>query len=138
VRRILSLLTLVLASSIALAAAQSTPPAASEDRLIGNWTGTFDGTASGKYTMAFSRDDSKKLAGKVEAMPDGGDGYIATFKSIIVGASTVTIAYDSPDGGGGEVQLEATVDGKSLKGTWKSLDPSKNVVQIGTFSGTKG
>jgi hypothetical protein len=32
------------------------------------------------------------------------------------------MAYDEPGNSGIEVQLEATVDGGSLTGTWKSVD----------------
>ena len=59
-----------------------------------------------------------------------------TFKSIVVDGSKVTLAYDSP-GDGGAVTLDATLDGTTLKGTWKSVDGSGTVVAGGTFTSAK-
>ena len=46
------------------------------------------------------------------------------------------MAYDSPDDGG-VVTLDATLDGATLKGTWKSVDGSGNVVASGGFTSAK-
>ncbi len=73
--------------------------------------------------MSISRDAAKQLGGTLEATPDEGGDFTATFKSIVVDGSKVTMAYDSPDDGG-VVTLDATLDGATLKGTWKSVDGS--------------
>ena len=36
-----------------------------DDKVIGTWTGTWDGASTGKYTMSIARDDAKKLGGTV-------------------------------------------------------------------------
>ena len=47
------------------------------------------------------------------------------------------MAYDEP-GNTGSKFSEATVDGGSLTGTWKSVDTgAKTVVASGTFTGSK-
>ena len=131
-RSILLVLTLALATPIA-AAPQS--PAA-EDRLIGAWAGTYDGESMGQYTMSFARDGSGPVKGTLEVMPDGGTGYSVPFKSIVVKEASVTLAYDSPEAQGVEVQLDGTLEGASLAGTWKVTEAGATV-STGTFAGTK-
>ena len=111
---------------------------AAEDKLIGTWTGTWDGASTGKYTMSIARDDAKKLGGTIQTVPDEGGGYTATFKSVVIDGDTVTISYDSPAGDATEIELEATTDGANIKGSWKALDPSsKTVSASGNFVGSK-
>ena len=89
-RRIAVLAVLVLFSAVALAAAQSSS-ARAEQALIGKWAGSFDGEATGKWSMAISRDAAKKLTGTLELSPDDGDGYSVPFKSIVVAGKQVTL-----------------------------------------------
>ena len=134
--RFVSLFALVLTVSLSPLHAQSSSSAA--DQVIGTWSGTYSGDASGKYTMVFSADAAKKIGGSVEATADAGNGYTATFKSIVVDGKTVKMAYDDPENAAMEVQLEATVDGNSMTGTWKSVDTgAKSVAATGAFSGSK-
>jgi hypothetical protein len=135
-RRLLSMLVLVLTVGLNSVHAQSSSSA--DDRLIGTWSGTYAGDGTGKFTMAFSRDAAKRITGTVDASPDSGSGYTATFKSIVVDGASVKMAYDEPDNSAMEIQLEATLDGDSMTGTWKSLDTgAKSVVASGTFTGSK-
>jgi hypothetical protein len=113
---------IALSSVIALPSAQGTT--ASTDPIVGNWAGTYDGDDTGKFTMSISRDAAKTLGGTLQATSDDGGNFTATFKSIVVDGSKVTMAYDSPGDGG--VTLDATLDGATLKGTWKSVDGSGN------------
>jgi hypothetical protein len=137
-RRLLCVLTIGVICGLGLVRAQGAPSAA-EDKAIGSWTGTFSGDATGKYTMAITRGADKKLGGTLDTMPDSGDGYSSTFSSVKVDGARLTMAYVPPGAGDGtEAQLEATLDGTSLKGTWKIVDTqSKSVAQSGEFIGTK-
>ena len=133
-RHVMLVVAVALISAIALPSAQGT--AASKDPIVGNWAGTYDGDGTGKFTMSISRDAAKQLGGTLQATPDDGGGFTATFKSIVVDGSKVVMAYDSP-GDGGVVTLDATLDGTTLKGTWKSVDGSGNVVASGGFTSAK-
>jgi hypothetical protein len=134
--RFASLLAVVLTASLNPLHAQSASSAA--DQVVGTWSGTYSGDASGKYTMVLSRDAANKIGGTVEAVADAGNGYKATFKSIVVDGKTVKMAYDDPENAVMEVQLEATVDGNSMTGSWKSVDTgAKSVAATGTFTGSK-
>jgi hypothetical protein len=132
--RFVSLLAIILTVGLTALHAQSS----SSGDVVGTWSGTYSGEASGKYTMVFSRDAARNIGGTVEATADAGNGYTATFKSVVVDGKTVKMAYDDPESATVEVQLEATVDGNSMTGTWKSVDTgAKSVVASGTFTGSK-
>jgi len=125
-----------IALSVGLGALHAQSPSSGD--VVGTWSGTYSGEASGKYTMVFSRDAAGKFGGTVEATADAGNSYTATFKSVVVDGKTVKMAYDDPENATAEVQLEATVDGSSMTGTWKSVDTAaKSVVASGTLTGSK-
>ena len=109
----------------------------SENRLVGAWTGTYGGESTGKFAMSIARDAAGKLGGNLEVAPDEGGGYTVTLKTIAVDGDAVTIAYDAP-GEDGLVQLDGSLDGKTLKGTWKVSDPGGgSVMSSGTFTSSK-
>ncbi len=132
-RHVMLVVAVALISAVALPSAQG--PAA-KDPIVGSWAGTYDGDGAGKFTMSISRDAAQQLGGTLEAMPNDGGSFTVTFKSIVVDGSKVTLAYDSP-GDGGVVTLDATLDGTTLKGAWKSVDGSGAVVASGTFTSAK-
>jgi hypothetical protein len=134
-RDVMLVVAVALFSAMALPSAQGT--AASKDPIVGSWAGTYDGDDTGKFTMSISRDAAKQLGGTLQAMSDDGGNFSATFKSIVVDGSKVAMAYDSPGDGGVVTTLDATLDGTTLKGTWKSVDSSGNVVASGGFTGAK-
>jgi len=130
----------ILPLAIVLTVGLSAPYAQSSSSgdVAGTWSGTYSGDGSGKYTMVLSRDAAGKIGGTVEATADAGNSYTATFKSVVVAGKTVKMAYDDPENATNEVQLEATMDGNSMTGTWKSVDTvAKSVVATGTFTGAK-
>jgi hypothetical protein len=132
--RFVSLLAIVLTVGLNPLRAQSS----SSVNVVGTWSGTYSGDASGKDTMVFSRDAAGKIGGTVEAKADAGNGYTATFKSVVVDGTTIRMAYDDPENSVMEVQLEATIDGGSMTGTWKSIDTGAgSVVAKGKFTGSK-
>ena len=134
-RRLLPLILLGLVVSFAHPHAQA--GSAAENTVIGVWSGTYTGDGSGKYTMTIARDAAKKLGGSLTNTSAEGESFTSTFKTVTVNGPKLTIAYDTAGGDGGEVQLEATIDKASLTGAWKVVDSAKNVVQSGTFVGTK-
>jgi hypothetical protein len=88
--------------------------------------------------MVLSEDVKKRITGTIDIAADGAGSYKATFKSIVVDGKTVKMAYDEPDNAALEISLEATVDGASMNGTWKSTNTqTKSVAASGTFTGTK-
>src|SRR5436189_6383555 len=116
--RFVSLLAIVLTVGLSALHAQSS----SSGDVVGTWSGTYSGDASGKYTMVFSRDAAKKIGGTVAATADAGNGYTATFKSVVVDGKTVKMAYDDQENDVMEDQLEATVDDDWMTRTWNSVD----------------
>jgi hypothetical protein len=131
----------MLAVVVALISAPTSPLAqgtgASKDALVGSWAGTYEGDSLGKFTMSIVRDAAKQLGGTLEVAPEEGGGYTATFTSIAVTGNTVVMAYDSPDDGE-PVQLDGTLDGTTLKGTWKVFEAgSTTVVASGSFTSSK-
>jgi hypothetical protein len=135
-RRLLPLILLALVVAVASPLAQG--GAAAENHAIGVWSGTYAGDGSGKYTMTIARDAAKKLGGSLTNTNENGESFTSTFKTVTVDGPKLVITYDAPGGEGGEVQVEATLDKESLTGSWKVVDTAKNVVQSGTFTGTKG
>ena len=133
-RHVMLVVAIALISAVALPSAQGA--AASKDPVVGSWAGTYDGDGTGKFTMSISRDPAGQLGGTLEATTDDGGAFTATFKSIVVDGSKVVMAYDSP-GDGNVVTLDATLDGTTLKGTWKSVDGSGTVVASGGFTSAK-
>ena len=134
--RLVSLLSCALVLALSPLYAQGSTSGA--DHLVGTWAGAYSGDGNGKYTMVLSRDADKKITGTVEVSPDGGNGYSATFKSVVVDGAVVKMAYDDPNNSAMEIQLETKLDGDSMTGTWKSVDTgAKTVVASGTLTGSK-
>ncbi|MPY88552.1 MAG: hypothetical protein GEU99_11565 [Luteitalea sp.] len=135
-RKTLSLVIVGFVCSLGLLSAQESAQPA-EDRIVGTWVGTWDGESTGKYTMSIEHDAEKGLGGTVETTPDSGEaGYTATFKSIVVDGEKVTMKYDMPDGA--EVQIEGTLEGTALEGTWKAFNPGTTTLAAsGTLTGAK-
>ncbi|MPZ19420.1 MAG: hypothetical protein GEV06_16110 [Luteitalea sp.] len=131
-RKTLSLLLVGFVCSLGLLSAQD-----AGDRIVGKWVGTWEGEGTGKYTMSIEHDAENGLGGTVDTTPDSGEaGYTATFTSVVVDGEKVTMEYDTPDGA--EVQIEGTLEGAALEGTWKAFNPGTTTLAAsGTFKGAK-
>jgi hypothetical protein len=132
-RRLLPLILLALVVFFAAPSAQT----AAEKNVIGAWSGTYSGDGTGKYTMTIAPDASKKLGGTLTNTNESGESFTSTFKTVTVDGPKLSISYESPGDDGGLVQLDATIEKASLTGAWKVVDSAKNVMQSGTFTGTK-
>jgi len=126
-----SLVALLSAALSAFPAAQSTEPA-----IVGTWSGPYNGDGNGTYSMTITQGESKALGGTLQATSADGGSFTAPFKSVVTSGTTATLKYDSPSGE--EVQIDVTIDGSSLSGTWKAVEPSTSTaVATGTLTGTK-
>ena len=115
----------------ALPSAQSDTPA-----IVGTWSGTFEGDSSGTVSSTVTQGEAKALAGTLTVKRSDGGTFTVDFKSVVASGATATMKYDSSDGS--EVQIDVTVEGTSVKGTWKAVDPAtSNPVAQGTVTGTK-
>ena len=134
-RHILLVVAVALISAASLPLAQGT--GTSKDPLAGSWSGTFEGDSSGTFTMSIGRDESKNLGGTIEVVPEIGEGYSAQFRTVDIDGNIVTLTYDLT-GEGAKVQLDGTLDGKTLKGAWKVTDTATNsVTSSGNFTSSK-
>lgn len=132
----------ILATAVALVIGLAALPAAAQvatpaPAIVGTWNGPFDGDSAGTYSMTITDDASSGLAGTLQVNgSDGGEGYTATFKSVVADGEAATLKYDTPDGA--EVQIEVKIDGATLSGSWKVFDAgTTTAVQTGTLTGKK-
>ena len=108
------------------------------DPSIGNWAGTWTGDGSGKFDMTIAKGEDDQLTGKINVMPDDGDGYTTAFRSISGEAGKKTIKYDAPGDDQFEVVLEANFEGSSAKGAWAIRQKGQDAqLQGGTWTATK-
>jgi hypothetical protein len=115
----------------ALPAAQSKQPA-----VVGTWNGAYDGDSVGTYSMTVAVGESKALGGTLQVTDSDGGNFTVPFKSVAAKGASATLKYDSSSGE--EVTIDVTIDGASLKGTWKAVDPSTSTaVAAGTLTGTR-
>jgi len=129
----ISMMALLTVALPALPAAQSQSKAPA---IVGTWSGPYDGDGNGTYSMTIAPGESKALGGTLEATSADGGSFKASFKSVVASGATATLKYDSTSGE--EVQIDVTIDGSSLSGTWKAVDPATSTaVATGTLTGTK-
>jgi hypothetical protein len=136
--RRLQRLALPFVCSLVLLAPARVLSSAPSDALVGKWTGTFAGDSAGKVSLAIAANASQAFGGTIDVVPDGGDGYTATLKTVTIDGGAVKMAYDSPDGAPVEIQMDAALDGATLKGTWTMISTnSKEAMASGTFTCSK-
>jgi len=111
-------------SGVRIAALQA--PAA--EQLVGMWTGTYDGAATGTMELILDKGKEGAVTGKVNVVSDGGN-YSADLKAVAFEGAKVTAKYDFPLDPSSEVVMTATFDGTTAKGTW-SLRPKGQTDEI--------
>lgn len=111
--------------------------AANGKNPVGTWAGSWTGGSNGTFDMTITKAADGKLGGSITPKPEGGEGYTATFNSVVLSDGKVTIKLADP-AGEVEITLEATVDGSTLKGTYSvRAKADGNEVDRGTFTSSK-
>jgi hypothetical protein len=86
---------------------------------MGKWQGTYQGTATGKCTLAFSKDSKGKPTGQITIQPDGGEESPAmTFDSIQLEGSNLKATFIDPEGE--KVEMDGKLENNQIKGTWRT------------------
>ena len=99
--------------------------------LLGTWQGTFEGSASGKCELRFSREGNGNPTGQISIQPDGnGPSPFIPFESVALEGSRLQATFT--DGQGDKVQMDGTLDNDGLKGSWKT-----SAGQEGSFQATQ-
>ncbi len=88
--------------------------------IVGKWSGTFEGAASGKFELVINQDSNGKLAGQVIMLTDDGSRQPIDLKTITWGKGQLAATYNDPNDGDDEVNFTGTYAKPALKGTWKS------------------
>jgi hypothetical protein len=102
------------------------------ERFLGTWSGTWEGAGSGGFELTLEKDKEGALAGRVSVT--GEPTYKATFKVLSFDGPKMTAKYDFPPDEAAEVELAATFEEKTAKGTWSLLEKaSRNEVASGTW-----
>ncbi len=93
-------------------------PKATEQDLIGVWTGRFEGGGSvGSFDMTIAKDAQGKLGGTVTPKFDGGEQYTVPLTSVQFADGKATVKC--PDqSGDAEITVEMTIEGSGMKGTF--------------------
>jgi hypothetical protein len=112
----LSLLT----ATYSAATAQTTTTTTATDSsamLVGKWTGTYEGSDSGKFELVVNQDSNKKLGGQIIMLAPDGNRYPIDLKTISWQNGQLKASYADPQGGG-EPSFSGSMSGSVLKGTW--------------------
>lgn len=97
--------------------AQSTKAKDATTLLVGKWTGTYEGPATGECELEFSRDGNGKAKGQIAFKPTGGEKVSPIpFSSVTVEGSTVKATFTDPDGD--NITMDGKLENNQLKGTW--------------------
>ena len=117
----------------AIAVLVTVAAAAQSDAVVGQWTGTWDGSGSGNFDLTLAKKDAG-LAGKVSVTTDGGN-YDAELRSVTLTDRNLKATYDFPLDPSAEVVMAAAFDGEKATGTW-SLRPKGGGAEAasGTFA----
>ncbi len=118
--------------ALAIVQAQARPD---DERVLGTWTGPVRCLHGGgdTFTMSITRDGSGRFVGTMDwalANSDGRKGTAIPFTTLTIDGTTIT-ATGTADGQ--TAQLEATVKGETITGTWRT----NGVDDTWTFTGTK-
>src|SRR6516165_10213923 len=76
-------------------------------QYVGTWSGTWDGSGSGRFDLTLQIGTEGKIAGGVSVGTDQGD-YTAKFTKISFTGNKLTGTYDYPLDAQGEVSITGT------------------------------
>jgi len=86
-------------------------------QYVGTWSGTWEGSGSGRFDLTLQIGTDGKIAGGVSVGTDQGD-YTAKFTKISFTGNKLTGTYDYPLDAQGEVSIAGTFEATSATGTW--------------------
>ncbi|GAB2564633.1 hypothetical protein [Spirosoma areae] len=102
------------------ASAQTTTTANDSLKTVaGKWAGTFEGASSGKFELVLNQDSHQKLTGQVIMLPDDGNRYPISLKTVVWQKGQLSATYTDPSDGD-EVSFTGNYTSPMLKGTWKA------------------
>jgi hypothetical protein len=128
-------IVLVLVSGAAPIAQEKTPGAPSA--LHGTWSGSWEGMGqSGGFELTLEKPKEKAAGGRVAVT--GEPTYNAELKTLAFDGGRMTATYDFPPDDQMEIELSATFEGSSAKGTWTVRQKAdKSEVATGTWTVTR-
>ncbi|UFH56711.1 hypothetical protein [Spirosoma sp. KNUC1025] len=111
---------LLVAATFQLATAQTTSSKTDTSSTVaGKWAGTYEGASSGKFELVLNQDSNQKLTGQVIMLPDDGNRYPITLKTVVWQNGKLSATYIDP-AENDEVNFTGSLMNATLKGTWQS------------------
>jgi len=98
------------------------------EQYAGMWTGTYDGSGTGRFEMTLDKSKDGAMTGEVNVTTDGGD-YSAEFTSLSFDGAKMTAKYTFLLDASAEIVMTATFDKAEAKGTW-SLRPKGQTDEV--------
>ena len=87
--------------------------------IIGKWSGTYAGDASGKFELVINQDNTRKLTGQVIMLTDNNERHSIDLKTISWKNGQLKATYIDPSEDD-EVTITGSYTNPDLEGTWKS------------------
>jgi hypothetical protein len=127
---------LVLVALVSVRAQGGDQASRKPDQFVGTWSGTWEGAgSSGNFELSLEQPKDGPLTCKVTVTnPD----YKATCRSVSFDGKKMTAKYDYPPDERGEVELGASFEGMTVKGTWAlQAKGTTTAAASGTWTVTK-
>lgn len=110
----------LLMTTFTLTTAQTTTATAdSAATLVGKWTGSYEGSDSGKFELVINQDGNHQLTGQIVMLPPDGSRYPINLKTVAWQNGQLNATYSDPQSGNA-VSFSGKPDGTGLKGTWEA------------------
>jgi hypothetical protein len=107
------------------------------EQYIGKWSGTWEGSGSGRFELILERGSDGQVTGGVDVGSDPGD-YTAKFKALSFEGNTMTARYDYPLDEQADIALTATFETGKAGGTWSLVPKGQDMVMAnGTWNVAK-
>jgi hypothetical protein len=104
-------------TAVCAAAQRDAGPSSVSERLLGTWSGTWDGGGgSGGFELTLERQKDAPISGQVSVTGD--PEYKTTLKTVSFDGRKMTATYDFPQNTEVEIILGATFEEESATGTW--------------------